>query len=733
MIHSILSNDLAYALAWTLIHSVWQISLVAIILAFVHRAMSKSSAAHRYATALGFMAVCVIMSMISFASYYMQESGPLLASISSEATLIATGNTVSASAIGIVESLENYFPLILNIWLIGAGLFLLKMLGAFIYMKNLASSGIVEKGPLQSILKKLNKKFAINRLISIKESARIATPMVIGYLKPVILFPIGLVNNLSTSEIECIIAHELAHVKRHDFILNLFQMVTESLFYYHPGIWFISSCINSERENCCDDMAIACCGSNISYARTLVKLQELRQVDLPRAAFALSGRSNSFKDRILRILNQGSISTQYRDKLVAIFIIFASFIFGAGSVSGKSDNVEIMNPEFYIIEELPSIERLPNFLDTIPEKKTYHITKVTDSSSIEMKMEDGDIVKLKIDGKEIDKKDYDKHKSVIDDLKPNEERELITIMSDDQMTKLDILLHDSIKYKVIRLDSIISNIEMPDLKLKMEAFEHDPKFSYRFFMDSINNSEYEFFSDNIKIELDSILELIPDKMPEIYFHPGKEKLKERIAIEMRQQEEVLQDMKKELEKNVIILRGEKDKMKDEKFRIILEEQKKLHEHHEGKHLKKMFEKELYEIKHKKKGLDHEYEILLNELGDEGIKIHLDDELIDVRNVLRSKDNKNHFFYKTGSNNVSDKIMSTLLSDGLIDADTGAEIELTGKFLKINGDKQAENIWKKYKKIYEDQTGIELTRKSKLKFELDPEEKNKDFHYFEIRK
>ena len=121
-----------------------------------------------------------------------------------------------------------------------------------------------------------------------------------GYLKPVILFPLGLVNQLSTSEVEAILAHEMAHIKRHDYIFNLLQMLVESIFYYHPGIWYISSRINAERENCCDDMAIAFTASNVSYAKTLVKLQDLKRLGNYSPALSFSGNKQIFTQRIMK-------------------------------------------------------------------------------------------------------------------------------------------------------------------------------------------------------------------------------------------------------------------------------------------------------------------------------------------------------------------------------------------------------------------------------------------------
>jgi len=122
---------------------------------------------------------------------------------------------------------------------------------------------------------------------------------VIGHLKPIILLPIGLVNGLSVAEVEAILAHELAHVRRHDFLVNLFLTGLEVVLFYHPVYWWLASRINEEREKCCDDVAVAACGNPRLYAHTLLAVEEHRQSGILAMAFAKEG--GQLKNRIQRI------------------------------------------------------------------------------------------------------------------------------------------------------------------------------------------------------------------------------------------------------------------------------------------------------------------------------------------------------------------------------------------------------------------------------------------------
>ena len=119
------------------------------------------------------------------------------------------------------------------------------------------------------------QRIPLRRKVLLLESALVKVPMVIGYFKPMILMPLGAVNNLSAQEVEAILAHELAHVWRNDYLLNILFSFIEVLFYYHPAVWFISANIRSERENCADDLAIQLCGNSLTYAKALVSLQKL--------------------------------------------------------------------------------------------------------------------------------------------------------------------------------------------------------------------------------------------------------------------------------------------------------------------------------------------------------------------------------------------------------------------------------------------------------------------------
>jgi hypothetical protein len=148
-------------------------------------------------------------------------------------------------------------------------------------------------------LNDLRRRFGLSRPVRLLKSALVEVPTVIGWLRPVILLPAASLTGLTPGQLEAILAHELAHVRRFDYLVNAFQCLVETLMFYHPVVWWISRCVREERENCCDDLVIKVCGDRLEYARALATLEEFR-AELPQLAFAASG--GSLLNRIRRLL-----------------------------------------------------------------------------------------------------------------------------------------------------------------------------------------------------------------------------------------------------------------------------------------------------------------------------------------------------------------------------------------------------------------------------------------------
>jgi hypothetical protein len=153
--------------------------------------------------------------------------------------------------------------------------------------------------PWLAMARRLGSALGVRHAVRLLESTAVQVPAVVGLLRPVILLPANSLAGLLPGQLEMILAHELAHIRRHDFLVNLLQAAVETLLFYHPAVWWISRQIRVEREHCCDDLAVSVCGSPLQYARALARLEELRAEPL---SLALSARGGSLLHRIRRVV-----------------------------------------------------------------------------------------------------------------------------------------------------------------------------------------------------------------------------------------------------------------------------------------------------------------------------------------------------------------------------------------------------------------------------------------------
>ena len=336
------SQNLDYALGWMVIHSLWQAIAIALIMGIVMIVLRKQPARVRYWVANASLLLVLLSAMATFIHYYDFTKGASAMRFIPEGTPSvifnetvnptlespSSDNTGSLS-LGVFKNYFNeHIPLIVMIWAMGVALFILKLLGGISYCYYLRSRlNFPADEYWIETLDNLKQKVGVKQSIELVESALTRTPMVVGIMKPMILFPIGAINRLSPTEVEAILAHEIAHVLRKDYIFNIIQSVIEALFYFHPAVWWISSIIRNERENCCDDVAIEICGSSMNYAKALVTVQEMAYYPMYQPALAFAGnRKNQLLFRVQRILNQPQNKTNVMEKLIATCLLVVMMV-----------------------------------------------------------------------------------------------------------------------------------------------------------------------------------------------------------------------------------------------------------------------------------------------------------------------------------------------------------------------------------------------------------------------
>ena len=167
--------------------------------------------------------------------------------------------------------------------------FSLRSIGGWLLVRELRRTCDAQIAPaLLQTCRRLQQHLGIGRVIRFCTSSSLTVPAVVGWFRPVVLLPLSALSGLSAEQLEAVIAHELAHIKRFDAFVNLFQIGVETLLFYHPAVWWVSRSIRDEREHCCDDVAVAVTGNPLDYAKALTLMEEWRS--LPDFALAVNGR-----------------------------------------------------------------------------------------------------------------------------------------------------------------------------------------------------------------------------------------------------------------------------------------------------------------------------------------------------------------------------------------------------------------------------------------------------------
>ena len=182
-----------------------------------------------------------------------------------------------------------WMPWIVALWGLGVLFCCVRLAGGWWQARRLTFVG-TRPAPAewQRTTAMLSSRLGLIKAVRLLESTRVAVPIVVGWLKPTLLVPTAALGGLSPMELEAVLAHELAHIRRHDYLVNLLQAAVETLLFYHPGVWWVSHVVRTEREHCCDDLAVAACGDAVLYARALTAIETLRH-DSPGMAMAVSG------------------------------------------------------------------------------------------------------------------------------------------------------------------------------------------------------------------------------------------------------------------------------------------------------------------------------------------------------------------------------------------------------------------------------------------------------------
>jgi GWxTD domain-containing protein len=317
LLERLVDSPLAVAIGRSLLHSLWEGALLSALLAAVLVAVRSPRA--RYAAACA--AMLLMLGGFSLTLILLAPQGAhtlhALKPLALPAWNLLPANAASSSWSPSVVAIA---PWLAPFWISGVLLLYIRNLAGCLSVQRLRCRGVCcAQDRWQKELVQLAARLRVSRPVLLMESSLADVPMVLGHFKPLILVPVGLLSGVPQAQVEAILLHELAHIRRHDYLTNMLQRLVEGLLFYHPAVWWISHVMRTEREKCCDDIVVSITGNAHEYARTLAALEEHRFSGREPAIALTGGR---LMKRIRRLLYPEGPNGAWAPVLAtAIFIV----------------------------------------------------------------------------------------------------------------------------------------------------------------------------------------------------------------------------------------------------------------------------------------------------------------------------------------------------------------------------------------------------------------------------
>jgi len=500
------------ALGKTLLHSLWIALLVLSLLRLILNSIPDRYSGLRYRISL--ISMLVLMGSVGtlFFLLFSPENALQPASDPERSSLLMSLFLKDQASVQQTTDVHLYFVICTYIYLAGIPFVLVRSAFSVRYLRVIKESGFPVQEMWHSRFEQLKNSLGIKRKVALMETNQLTAPALIGFLKPVVLVPAGMFSNLSVSQVETILLHELYHLRRLDTLVNVVQLIIENLFFYNPAVWAISKIIRNEREKCCDDRVLDSCANPLSYAKALYQIagQDHQFTHLAPGA----GGSDQFQlfTRINRILNQNAMKNNIREKLFSL-LIFAGGVILMLTVTGFSSG-------FSIIKDNEAWQKasIPQKSDIEPIVKPI-TDPVMESEPIVAPLEEPAILhrpdtipEVENEPEEVEKIDWEEIKKEIEEARIEVMEEIDWEEIKKEMEEARIEAMEEIDWEAIKKEMEEARITMDSLKMDMDFdFDFDMdididkiKEEVNRSMEDINWEEIETEMARVKIHLDSV-------------------------------------------------------------------------------------------------------------------------------------------------------------------------------------------------------------------------------------
>jgi beta-lactamase regulating signal transducer with metallopeptidase domain len=299
-LQDLLPESIVQAVCLTLAHSLWQGILLAMLTAMIVLLTKRSTAVKRYGLLVG--AMC-LFTLSFFVTLIIELNSQNTSGLQPSLVAPERSSGISGMLNFCCTYIREHAVGVVNIWLLIIGMRCLYLIFGLYSLERIKRIKVKPAGPYwEALVARLAGTMGVSRAVTLLESGIVKIPVVTGYLKPVILVPAGLLTGLGQEEVEMILLHELAHVLRKDYLVNILQSLVETLFFFNPAVIWWSSLIRAERENCCDDMVIKHTKDRIGYIKALIHYEQYR-AGRPAYAAAFSGPGTGTLRRVERVIS----------------------------------------------------------------------------------------------------------------------------------------------------------------------------------------------------------------------------------------------------------------------------------------------------------------------------------------------------------------------------------------------------------------------------------------------
>ncbi|MFT3749769.1 MAG: M56 family metallopeptidase [Agriterribacter sp.] len=315
------------ALGWTIASSLWQAALLWLLYQVISSGGRKILPALKHTVAVSFLFISFAWFGITFVQNY-NEVAALKQSLENVANnnitlaraLFNISTAEGAAGSRITTTLNNFLPYLSAAYLIVLLILLIKLTRAYIFSVQLKTQGLIElEDHWLAFIDKYAAGIGIQRKVRVFLSEKIDVPATMDFLKPIILLPVATFNHLTIAQVESVLLHELAHIRRNDYLINIVASVIETVLFFNPFVHLLAQSLKKEREHCCDDLVLRHTFDPHSYASALLSLEKMR-IGVQPLAVAATGESGQLLGRVKRIMNVKNTNFNYGQKLIALVI-----------------------------------------------------------------------------------------------------------------------------------------------------------------------------------------------------------------------------------------------------------------------------------------------------------------------------------------------------------------------------------------------------------------------------